>query len=246
MATDKTHPITYYIDDVIAKVPGWTLFDQLLCLFNLTTASSHLAGDILEIGSWCNRSTLVMAKALEISQSGRILSIDLFSGREDWKKNQDGSWSFLTSMRAANAVPATFSESASKDAAPLSEQHDPVLDIFISSLRLFNLERLVDFHKGSSESYEADASPRTFRLALIDGGHNFKDIAGDIAFALRHMPNGGWLCFADAFSYNDTISQAIEEHVWTSKRVSFSQQLCRKFHCAKVLPQPCQEQDGRN
>jgi predicted O-methyltransferase YrrM len=236
MITDKKTPITSFIDEVIAKVPGWTPPDQLLCLFNLVCASSHIPGDILEIGSWCGRSTVVMAQALQVCGNGRIQSIDLFPARDDWRQNKDGSWSFRTNNTDAYTVQTVWDEPFQNDIAPLYKQHESILDIFLSSLRFFNLEHLVDYHKGNWESFAPDAVHRLFRLAFLDADHSVEAVTNDIVFALRHMPNGGWLCFDDAFSSYDGVNQAIEQRVWTNARVSFAHQLCRKFHIAHVLP----------
>lgn len=233
----NTTPITSFIDEVIKHVPGWTPADQLLYLYNLIYTSSHIDGDILEIGSWCGRSTVVMAHALKECGKGRLQSIDLFPEKNDWKRNKDGTWSFSVGNVAAYSIQTVWDEPFQRDIAPIYKNYNSILDVFLSSLDRFHVSDIVDYHKGDCDSYKSLHMSKKFRLAFIDGDHSYTATVNDASFALENMPNGGWLCFDDAFSVYDGVSKAIEKTVWQNRRVSSALQLCRKFHIVNVMQQ---------
>ena len=53
--TNITLPIASQLEIAVKDIPGWSSIDQLMALFMLVYSSSHLQGDILELGSWFGR-----------------------------------------------------------------------------------------------------------------------------------------------------------------------------------------------
>jgi len=51
------------IEALVDNVHGWTPIDQLFTLYTLTWLSAELDGDVVEVGSWCGRSAVVLAAA---------------------------------------------------------------------------------------------------------------------------------------------------------------------------------------
>jgi len=61
-----------------------------------------------------------------------------------------------------------------------------------------------------------------FELILVDGDHNFPQVAGDIMFAYNRMRGGGFLFFHDYYdsAYKDRATCAVGEVVdWMAKRI---------------------------
>src|SRR5262245_8288509 len=96
--TDEPRPATTRISHIVDTVPGWTPPDQLLALHSLAMATAYLGGDVMEIGSWCGRSTAVLGHAVRATGVGHVWAIDLFPRGEDWRTNLDGSHSFSVQL----------------------------------------------------------------------------------------------------------------------------------------------------
>lgn len=233
-ALPLTAPAAKFIDEVIQHVPGWTPADQLLTLFTLACASTDIPGDILEVGSWCGRSTVVLAMACRLTGHGRVQSVDLFPAKADWFQNLDGTWSFKSMGYGAYMDQTVWDEPFQRDIAPLYREHDNVFEIMQESLKRFAVSDLVDCHKGTSDHFFASCGKRRFRLAFLDGDHSFDAVCRDITNAAANMPDGGWLCFDDAFSTYEGVDQAIKSQVWTSPRLVFARQFTRKLHAARL------------
>ena len=91
-------PIVNQIEDLVRDVPGWSPIDQLQTLFNLVYLNSDLPGDLLEIGSWCGRCSVVLGVAARMIGNTHLQCIDLFPAKDDWKQNPDGSYSLQTTI----------------------------------------------------------------------------------------------------------------------------------------------------
>ena len=227
---DTTYPVSSFIEDVIREVPGRTPADQLLCLHTLVLASADIPGDILEIGSWCGRSTVVLAHAAQLCGQGMVQSIDLFPEKQDWRQNKDGSWSFSTDGYRAYHDQTVYNAPWQRDIAPLYQRHDGILEIFLASLEKFHVEKTVRWHKGNSASLASG----NYRLCFIDGDHGYDAVTADINYCLAHMQGEGYICFDDAFSSYKGVDKAIHDNLLTNDRLLFHQQLTRKFHVAKM------------
>lgn len=89
----KTKPIATQIEEAVKDIPGWSPIDQLLSLFTLALSSSHLQGDILELGSWCGRSAVALGMAARLTGDTKVHCVDLFPEKTDWYQNADGTYS---------------------------------------------------------------------------------------------------------------------------------------------------------
>ena len=85
--------LSNWFEKIVEEIPGFTPVDQLIALHTLAVTTSSLDGDIVEIGSWCGRSTCVLANAVKQS-NGVVHAVDLFPDKKDWFQNDDGSYSF--------------------------------------------------------------------------------------------------------------------------------------------------------
>jgi predicted O-methyltransferase YrrM len=226
------------LEKAVAEVPGWTPVDQLLTLFNLAVASSHLGGDLLEIGSWCGRSAVALGLAARLTGGTRVHCIDLFPARDDWRQNPDGSYAMRVSVGGehieAYQEATVWREPFERDIAPLYVAHESVHDIFCSTIRAHQLTDLVTDYRGTSEiARDLHARSRRFRLAFIDGDHGYDAVSRDIANVEPALLPGGWLCFDDACTTFDGVDRAVQDHVISSPAFDLAHHVTRKLFVAR-------------
>jgi len=220
-------------------VPGWTPPDQLLALYTLVVATSAIEGDVVELGSWCGRSTVVMAHALA-NQNGnrsRVVAVDLFPERDDWYQNADGSYSFKVALPQGGLSrgyvdQTVWREPFLRDIAPVYERYGSVRAAFDRSLETFDVAHLVTAVKGDSSILES-MNDLSVRLAFIDADHSFEAVVADIHRVAARMTKGAWIAFDDAFSFYSGVDQAIQQMVISGSNFRSGQQLTRKFFVAQ-------------
>jgi predicted O-methyltransferase YrrM len=226
------------LEKAAAEVPGWTPVDQLLSLFNLAVASSHLGGDLLEIGSWCGRSAIALGLAARITGGTRLHCIDLFPSRDDWRQNPDGSYAMRVSVGGENIEAyqeaTVWREPFERDIAPLYVEHASVLDIFHSTIRAYELTDLVSDYRGTSEVVRTlRARSHRFRLAFIDGDHGYHAVCRDIENVEPSLLPGGWVCFDDACTTFDGVDRAIRDRIISSPAFDLAHHVTRKLFVAR-------------
>ena len=224
------------IEAIVRDVPGWTPVDQLLVLFNIASATSHLEGDIVEIGCWCGRATVVLGRAARLARHTRVHSVDLFPARDDWKQNSDGSYSFET---VVNGVihkgyqdQTVWREPFEKDIASLYEKHDGIIEVFEKTISRYGLTDVVTAYRGDSSLLVSRCGNVRCRVAFIDGDHSYSAVRHDILNVERLLVAGGWLCFDDAFTCYDGVDRAIRELIVESRGYSQQHQVTRKLYVA--------------
>lgn len=233
-----TTPILQQIEKTVADIPGWTPIDQLLSLFTLAYSSGDIAGDILEVGSWCGRSAVVLGMAARLTGSARVHCIDLFPDKGDWYQNKDGSYSLSVTIdgkaHPAYTEQTVWAEPFKRDIAPVYERFQGTLQAFNSAVANNGLSGRVIPIKGDLQTFATVAeNDFKLRMAFIDGDHSYRAVARDISQVERFLSPGGWICFDDAFSTYPGVNEAIERHVIQSKRFSQGQQLTRKLFVAR-------------
>ncbi|WP_148665442.1 class I SAM-dependent methyltransferase [Sulfurifustis variabilis] len=237
----ETVPIINQIEDMVRGVPGWTPIDQLYTLFNLVCLTSDLPGDILEIGSWCGRSSAVLGFAARLSGEARVMCVDLFPGKTDWKQNPDGSYSFRVAIAGKTyggyQEQTVWKEPFERDIAPIYARYDSVFDVFSDTIRRQGLQERVEAFRGNSETF-ADQAPPGFRcrVAFIDGDHSYEAVCRDIRNVERFLVPGGWVCFDDAFSHYEGVNRAITDLVIKNPDYALGQQMTRKLFIARRKP----------
>src|SRR5438105_1134659 len=85
------------IEALVADVPGWSPLDELFTLSLLAYSTAHLPGDLVEVGSWCGRSSVVLGAAARDTH-GLVHCVDLFPERNDWRRNSDGTYSMSVNI----------------------------------------------------------------------------------------------------------------------------------------------------
>jgi len=235
---EVTRPVVDEIEAIVRTVPGWSPVDQLQALFQLAYLTADVPGDIVEIGSWCGRSTAVLGLAARRAGNLRVHCVDLFPGRDDWTQNPDGSYSFSVRIHGRTyggyQDQKVWKEPFERDIAPIYEDHESIYEVFEQTVRRHGLENIVVPYRGDSDWFvqSVDDSFRC-RLAFIDGDHSYDAVRLDIRNIDRFLSPGGWICFDDAFSYYDGVNRAICDGILENPDYELGRQLTRKFFAAR-------------
>lgn len=237
--TENLRPATAVIAHVIETVQGWTPADQLLALHMLAMTTSHLGGDIMEIGSWCGRSTAVLGHAVNNSGVGHVWAIDLFPKSQDWTTNSDGSHSFTVELDGAETIggyqdQTVWDEPFQRDIVTVYQRDKSLLDIFCSNMKAEKLDSVVTPFRGTGKMFAEHSSNLRIRLAFLDGDHSYEAVCQDIDAAEQFLIPGGWIAFDDAFSVYDGVDAAIRERIISSDRYESSHQISRKCFAARL------------
>ena len=239
--TNMTTPIVEQIEKAVETIPGWSPIDQLSMLFALTLSSSHLEGDVLEVGSWCGRSAVVLGMAARLCEGTKVHCVDLFPDKEDWYQNEDGTYSLSVVIDGAKIDAlqqnTVWAEPYERDIAPIYDRFRSTWDAFDGAIKTNGLQDIVTPYKATINTF-AKAAPDDLkvRLAFLDGDHGFDAVCNDIETVERFLVPGGWICFDDAFSFYDGINAAIRERVIDNPGYDCCQQLTRKFFVARRKP----------
>jgi predicted O-methyltransferase YrrM len=234
----NTKPITTPIEEAVKDVPGWSPIDQLMTLFTLAYTSADLDGDILELGSWCGRSAIALGMAAKLSNKGRVHCVDLFPEKNDWFKNQDGSYSFTVTLDGktygAYQDQTVWAEPYLKDIAPIYERYKGTLEAFSLAMEANSLTDVVIPYRTNLEGFASKRSGNfALRMAFIDGDHSYDAVAKDINIVERYLLPNGWICFDDAFSSYNGVNEAIQKHVIDSGNYKHFHQMTRKCFVAQ-------------
>lgn len=238
MNDPEISPILKSIEMAVADVPGWSSLEQLKDLFLLVWATNHLAGDVLEIGSWCGRSAIALAMATQSSPLSRVHCVDLWPEKSDWYKNEDGSYSFSVNVKeqreSAYVNQTVWSDPFHNDIEPVYERWSSLRAAFEFFIKKNGLEKIIVPHKGTSKSFFAQrGSDLAIRLAFIDGDHCYEAVKSDIEAVEEVLVPGGFICFDDAFSYYEGVDNAIQDCVIATDKYSQYQQIGRKLFVAQ-------------
>jgi predicted O-methyltransferase YrrM len=235
---EVTTPMIEQIEEWVKDIPGWSPIDQLYTLFNLVYLGRDLEGDVVEIGSWCGRSTVVLGTAARLIGNTRVFCIDLFPEKKDWRQNPDGSYSF--EVRIGNQTYGAYKsqtvwkEPFEKEVAPIYRNHNGIIEVFNETIARNNLQGLVHARKGNSALF-ARSVKKNFKckLIFIDGDHGYEAVLQDIENLEPYLVEGGWVCFDDAFSSYEGVDRAINERIIQNPKYELCQQMTRKCFIAR-------------
>lgn len=200
--------------------------------------TSGTEGDVLELGSWCGRSSAAMGLAAKLCGNTHLRCVDLFPEKDDWRQNEDGSYSMTmtidgTIVRAYHDQ-TVWQEPFERDMAPLYAKHRGVLEIFQENMSQYGLDDVVIPYKGTLEAFVKTMQPKSkFRLAFIDGDHGYEAVRADIGLVDSVLSPGGWICFDDAFTSYQGVDRAIEELIIANPAYELGQQMTRKLFVAR-------------
>lgn len=238
MSSAQTSPILTQLERIAHEVPGWSPVDQLHTLFTMVYATSGLRGHILELGSWCGRSAVALGLAAKLCGNTKVFCIDLFPEKDDWHRNEDGSYSMSVTIDGqvmkAYHNQTVWQEPFERDIAPLYVNHHGVLEIFENSVSTNGLDGVVIPHRGTLKSFlRTGGRSHELRLAFIDGDHGYDAVCGDIKLIDSVLVPGGWICFDDAFTSYEGVNGAVKELIIANPGYELGQQMTRKLFVAR-------------
>lgn len=229
--------VSAILGEVVNEVPGWSPHDQLHALFSLAYGSSHLQGDLFELGSWCGRSAIALGLAARLSAS-RVHCVDLFPVRSDWSQNVDGSYSLRVNLPQGSVdayqVQTVWKEPFEQDIEPVYLRYGGTLEAFGASVSRFGVRESVSEYRGTSELLTSEPGlNRRFRLAFIDGDHGYDAVCHDIDLITSRLVSGGFICFDDAFTSYEGVDQAIRDRILNADTYEAGIQMTRKMFVAR-------------
>ena len=240
MGTDAGNSVYRQLEGLAAEIPGWTPVDQLYTLYLSVLLTAPLGGDVLEIGSWCGRSSSVLGLAARASGGTRVHCLDLFPEKDYWRRNPYGTWSFELEIDGrrygAYQEQTVWEEPYLRDIAPLYERHRGILEIFRESIEGRGLDDVVRWRRGTSDLLGTEPPGTRFRLAFVDGDHSYAGVCRDIDNIAPRLLPGGWICFDDAFSHYEGVNRAITDRIIESPDFEMGRQMTRKFFMARRRP----------
>lgn len=179
-------------EDIKVKIlpNGWLADDVAKYLGELALATAGLDGDLLEIGSWYGRSSVVIGlRAKELKS--KLYCIDTWN---------TGSWDAIAQRLPKNR--RKFLWEGVKN--PLKE--------FISNIKVAGLEDVIVPLVGTSTSFRPTWT-MPLRFIFIDGCHYY-DFVKDDAKWRSHLVIGGILAFHDYTRFDD-VTYAVNDEMDT-------------------------------
>lgn len=199
-------------------IPGWTEIDQLEHLFNETyRVSNTKLAKILEVGSWCGRSSIAIALALKQSGRGKLFCVDLWPEAKDWIQNLDESWSIRINENGSRALigydkQTVWNEPYQRSIAPVYEEFGSISKAFNFFINRFQVNEYIVKFKGHSYEWIRDFQD-TLDGVFIDGDHSYDAIKLDLQSLIPRLNSDGFLILDDAFSVYQGVDKAIEEFI---------------------------------
>lgn len=169
-----------------SKAKGWLTIDEAFTLWVLS--QQPLFGDIVEIGSYTGRSTLVLANGA-IATGKRVFAVDTFEGTLNMTIPK---YEFFNS------------EISRVDGVQL-------LTAYRTNTWKPELVDVIHTMIGTSEVWSAHFSG-DLCFAFIDGEHVFDFVVKDVLGWLPKLCSGSYACFHD-FSHNVDVERAVNETI---------------------------------
>ena len=237
MPSFNSQPLINEIEELVEQIDGWTPIDQLYTLYILARSTEYLEGNILEIGSWCGRSTVVLAKAASMKNGTIVNAVDLFPSKDDWTQNPDGSYSFRVNFSESLDISGyqeqtVWKEPFDKDIAPIYERFDSLFDLFEQNINKAGFSNIVRPFKNDSRVVGTQIQEK-IRFAFIDADHSYEAVVTDIEKTEKLLVPGAYICFDDAFSHYEGVNEAIKDKIINSKKYCNCQQMTRKLFVAQ-------------
>lgn len=170
------------IRQLSSNIEGWLSEEQGVALYQL--ARCQIPGEVLEIGSFCGKSTIFLA--LGCKQSGTIVH----------------------AIDPHKAISEGGKEQYAQDFSPRSKG---TLKDFEDNLKKSGLESFVKPMICTSEEARYKLPPLTLKLLFIDGSHDYLDVVLDYYLWHEQVVPGGYLVFHD--SNFESVNLMIQRHV---------------------------------
>lgn len=202
-------PLSHTIDRVIAGIPGFTDTEELQALFNIAYS---LGGDIVEIGSWLGRSSVILGLAARYFDR-KVYCVDLFPSRGDWKQNDDKSWSIVTKdeKSAYKNEHRIYNDTFASRFLPAYSKNESTLVQFIDNINSYELDGVVIPVRGDISSFVKSHSGIKPKLIFIDGDHDYPSVRRDIEVSASILDRYGVMCIDDVGGAFTSVTRAVRD-----------------------------------
>jgi predicted O-methyltransferase YrrM len=178
------------LQKAIEPIHGWWQAESGRALYQLV---KRLDGNVLELGSWCGRSTAWIAAALEARGAG-------VSGTVDAVDTWEGSPKEPLHAELIGALPEGTT---------------------LQDLWRQNLEGLGVYHRAHGWKYTTTEAfglfaGQTFEVLLIDADHTYESVKRDFELYSTLVPLGGYVVFDDVPSWHGPTKahRELDPRVW--------------------------------
>ncbi|MBI2716521.1 MAG: class I SAM-dependent methyltransferase [Rhizobiales bacterium] len=154
------------------RAKGWLSREEAELLYRLSAAASR-HGRVVELGSYCGRSSIVLAAALKDASSGSLVCVDTFRGSAE---HQPGCRYFDAETLVDGVVNTYPTFSRNLEQAGLLER--------VEVMRLSTLAAAVGF----SDS---------IGLLFVDADHDYEAIRADLQAWVPGIIQDGWIVVHD-------------------------------------------------
>lgn len=217
----------------VHNIPGYTPMDELHALYLTALMSAHLEGDIVEIGSWCGRSAVVLAAAAEGS---KVHCIDLFPDPRDWFRSESGGWSSSTNIDFVNhfshLAPTVPDRIFEAEVLPVYQKYGSLTAAF--AIHTEPEKDTIVAHRGTSTTFFSKQSLGfKIRMAFIDGGHSYEDVTRDIENVEPHLVSGSYICFDDFSGDFPSVVKGVQDRIIGSDKYCDIHHTCNRLLTAR-------------
>lgn len=195
------------IDRVIADIPGFTDTEELQALFNIAYS---LRGDIIEIGSWLGRSSVILGLAARYFDR-KVYCIDLFPSKSDWKQNDDKSWSIVTKdeKSAYKSEHRIYDDTFASRFLPVYSKNESILVQFIDNINSYELDGVAIPFRGDISDFTKSHPGIRPKLIFIDGDHDYLSVRRDIEVSVSILDSHGVMCIDDVGGAFTSVTKAV-------------------------------------
>ena len=202
---------------VVADVPGWTSFDDLLALFAM--AMSSPAGEFVDVGAFCGRSSIAMGLAAR-ERGNQVFALDLWPKQNDWVMDQTG-WFYNVQVNGKDR-PGCFSriwnEPFTDVILPIYNSFSNLQEAFEHYTRIYGVRDHVIPMRMNSWDLRNDPVRFQFvkekcSLCFIDADHAENMVVTDIANCMAFLKDGGTLAVDDYGGVYYGVTKAVDSVV---------------------------------
>jgi MMP 1-O-methyltransferase len=166
-------------------VKGWLEREEAQLLFELARDAVAL-GRIVELGSFCGRSSIVLAAALTSAGDARLMCVDTFEGSAE---HQPGA-AYFDPETAANGKVNTF-------------------PLFQRNLERAGLSTLVDAARSSSLA-AAETMQDPIGMLFVDADHSYAGVRADLDAWEPKVAPRGWIVLHDVGDWSGATRAAAD------------------------------------
>ncbi len=229
-----------FIDDVIAHVPGFLGKKELMDLYDIVSSGLSRKTNLVEVGSWCGRSSIVIGRAARNSyHNARVHCVDLFPHRCDWAMNLDGSWSICIDQGNISAYVKEhriYKRTFEERFLPCYRDNDDLLAIFRKNIATFGLGETILPFKGTLDQFLAETFIQSADFIFIDADHDYDAVRRDLRYALSIIAVDGILCiddvtdewFAVKRAVNEILNRSSIKMTWLNNRMIIAEKISVK------------------